>query len=146
MKSNNIGVLKKAIVNSFYGIGSRIITMFASFVVRTVLIYRFGTEYVGLNSLFTSILTILNLSELGIGNAIVFHMYSLIEKSKKDEMCQLLALYKRIYLMIGGVILMVGILLLPFLHFIVSSDVPDGINIYILYLLFLTKDSHNAKS
>lgn len=85
------------------------------FIMRTLLIRYLGMEYLGLNSLFTSILQILNLAELGVGSALGYSMYAPIAEGKKDEICALLSLYRRYYRLIGLGIFLAGIVLLPFL-------------------------------
>jgi O-antigen/teichoic acid export membrane protein len=79
------------------------------FIMRTLLIRYLGMEYLGLNSLFTSILQILNLAELGVGSALGYSMYAPIAEGKKDEICALLSLYRRYYCLIGLGILLAGI-------------------------------------
>lgn len=58
------------------------------------MIYLMGVEYLGLNSLFTSILQVLNLAELGVGSAMVYSMYKPIAENDKSTICALLKLYK----------------------------------------------------
>ena len=89
---------------------------------RTLLIRYLGMEYLGLNSLFTSILQILNLAELGVGSALGYSMYAPIAEGKKDEICALLSLYRRYYRLIGLGIFLAGIVLLPFLPSLVKTD------------------------
>ena len=96
-----------------------------------------GAEYLGLNSLFTSILQVLSISELGIGSAIVFSMYKPIAEDDKDTLCALLNIYRKIYYCIGTIILILGLLALPYLPHLISGSHPENINIYILYLIFL---------
>ena len=81
------------------------------FIMRTLLIRYLGMEYLGLNSLFTSILQILNLAELGVGSALGYSMYAPIAEGKKDEICALLSLYRRYYRLIGLGIFLAGIVL-----------------------------------
>ncbi len=108
------------------------------FVMRTLLIRYLGMEYLGLNSLFTSILQILNLAELGVGSALGYSMYAPIAEGKTDEICALLLLYRRYYRCIGLVILLLGMVLLPFLPSLVRTDsIPPDVNLYVLYLLHL---------
>ena len=108
------------------------------FVMRTLLIRYLGMEYLGLNSLFTSILQILNLAELGVGSALGYSMYAPIAEGKTDEICALLLLYRRYYRFIGLVILLLGMGLLPFLPSLVRTDsIPPDMNLYVLYLLHL---------
>ena len=108
------------------------------FIMRTLLIRYLGMEYLGLNSLFTSILQILNLAELGVGSALGYSMYAPIAEGKKDEICALLSLYRRYYRLIGLGIFLAGIVLLPFLPSPVKTDsIPPDVDLYVLYLLHL---------
>jgi len=75
---------KNAVRNIKAGLFSKIINLFGPFIVRTVFIYTLGAEYLGLNSLFSSILTVLSLSELGFGSAVVFSMYKAIADDDTD--------------------------------------------------------------
>ena len=107
------------------------------FVLRTTMIYIMGVRYVGLSGLFTSILQVLNLAELGVGNAMVYSMYKPIAEDDEEKICALLNLYKIYYRIIGAVIAGIGLILLPFIPMLVKDDLPGGLNIYILYLLNL---------
>ena len=104
---------------------------------RTAMIYLMGVQYLGLNSLFTSALQVLNLGELGVGSAMVFSMYKPIAENDNTTICALMKLYRTYYRVIGLVIAVVGCALIPFIPRLIKSDVPADINIYILYLLNL---------
>ena len=94
-------------------------------------------DYVGLGSLFTSILQVLSLAELGFGSAIVYSMYKPIAEKDTKMLSALVCFYRKIYRIIGAIILGVGIVIMPLLQFIISGDVPKDINIYILYIIYL---------
>lgn len=134
MKMN---VFKNTMKSSIWGIISKIFMLLCAFVVRTVIVYKLGAEYVGLDGLFTSILTLLNLSELGIGSAIVFSMYRAIVDEDYETINQLLFLYRCAYLIIAGLILASGTIIGFFLKIFIYGNVPNGLNIYILYFMFL---------
>ena len=125
---------KKNIIWSFAG---KIVNILLPFATQTCLIYILGVQYVGLNGLFTSVLTILSLTELGIGSALVFSMYRPIAEGDDAKVCALLAFYRKCYHIIGCVILTVGLILLPFIRHLISGDVPDDINVYVLYVIYL---------
>ncbi len=111
--------------------------MVIPFIMRTVMLYYLGVQYLGLNSLFASVLQVLNLAELGVGSAMVFSMYKPISDDNTEEICALMRLYKLYYRIIGVVIAVVGLIILPFIPYLIRSDVPNDINVYILYLLNL---------
>lgn len=107
------------------------------FLMRTAMIYLMGVQYLGLNSLFTSILQVLNLAELGVGSAMIYSMYKPIAEDDNATICALMKLYKTYYRIIGLVIAVIGCALTPFIPKLISGDVPDNLNIYLLYLLNL---------
>ena len=123
--------------NIFFGVILRAYQIIVPFLMRTAMIYLMGAQYLGLNSLFTSVLQVLNLAELGVGSAMVYSMYKPIADDDETTICALMKLYRTYYRVIGLVIAVVGCVLTPFIPYLLKSDVPAGINIYILYLLNL---------
>lgn len=123
--------------NIVFGFINKIVLMLLPFFIRTIILYKFGSEYLGLNSLFSSILQVLNLSELGFSSAIVYSLYKPIAQNDGDIICALMSYYKRMYRKIGIFIGVVGVMLLPFLPHLIKGNCPAGINIYMLYLIFL---------
>ena len=128
---------KNAKNNILFGILLKLYNILLPFLMRTAMIYYLGVEYLGLNSLFTSILHVLNLAELGIGSSMVFAMYKPIAVDDRSTLCALLALYRKYYRIVGAVVLTGGVVLLPFLPKLIHGSVPRGINLYVLYLLNL---------
>ena len=114
-----------------------IVNLLFPFVIRSVMLHCLGTEYLGLNGLFRSLLTFLNLAELGVGSAMVFSMYRPIAEDDAPTICTLLRLYRTLYRIIGLVVGAVGLLLVPVLPDLISGDVPAGMNLYVLYLMNL---------
>lgn len=101
------------------------------------MIQNLGAEYLGLNGLFTSILQVLSLAELGFAEAMVFSMYEPIAKKDNKVVCALLNLYKKIYRIIGIVVLTIGLIMAPYLSYLIDGSVPLGINIYYIYIIYL---------
>lgn len=128
---------KNASRNIIFGVFLKVYQIFLPFLMRTIMMYTIGVQYLGLNSLFSSILQVLNLVELGVGNAMVFSMYKPIAEDDEITICALLKLYRLYYRIIGAVILVFGIMLIPILPKLISDDIPANMNIYILYLLNL---------
>lgn len=123
--------------NTAWGIGEKILTLLLPFFTRTILLRLLGAEYLGLNSLFGSILQVLNMADLGIGSAIVYSMYKPIAEDDHDAICALLRLYERLFKIIGTVILLIGLGLMPFLDKLISGEVPDGVNIHLIFSIYL---------
>ena len=132
-----MGRTRRAFVNIIWGFIEKMITLICPFIIRTIMIYKLGNEYLGLNGLFTSILQVLSLAELGFGDAIVFSMYKPIIENDNKMLSALLNLYKKVYRIIGMVILCVGLLILPFITKFVKGGYPSEVNIYVLYCIYL---------
>ena len=131
---------KNASRNIGYTLVMRLLQMILPFIVRTVIIYYLGIKYAGLNSLFASILQVLNLTELGVGHVMVFSMYKPIAEDDSNAICALMALYRKYYRIIGLAVLVIGLAIMPFLPFLIKFDtVPNGINVYVLYLMYLAQ-------
>ena len=128
---------KNAKRNILFGILNRITMILFPFAIRTVMLYILGSEYLGLDSLFSSILGFLSLAELGVGSALVYSMYKPIAENDPDLICALLNLYRRLYRYIGTFIFVIGIALVPFLPKLVKGDCPPDVNLYILYIVYL---------
>lgn len=128
---------KNATRNIVFGMALKIYQIAMPFLLRTAMIYFMGVEYLGLDSLFTSILQVLNLAELGVGSAMVYGMYKPIVEDDTKTICALMRLYRTYYRVIGCVIAVVGTVLTPFIPALVKSDLPPELNIYVLYLLNL---------
>ena len=117
---------------------TQLLTLLFAFANRTVFIHLLGKEYLGIDGLFTSILTIFSLAELGIGNALIFSLYAPIANNDTKKAQQYLTLYKKAYQCIFLVILVAGLFLMPFLKSFVNTDIDTlGINLYAVYILFL---------
>ena len=128
---------KNTLRNIAFGSVNRIINIVLPFISRTVILYVMGTQYLGLSSLFSSILSFLSLTELGIGAAMVYSMYKPIAENDHTTIKALLNLYRKLYCIIGTVILVIGLLLMPFLKILVPEELPPDINLYLLYLIYL---------
>lgn len=131
------GRLKNASRNIIFGVVLRIYQLLVPFIIRTVMIKQLGVEYVGLNSLFVSVLQVLNLVELGVGSAMTFSMYKPIVENDTKMINALLNLYKKYYRIIGIIVLTAGLAVLPFIPLLISGSVPNGMDVYVLYLINL---------
>lgn len=122
--------------NIVTGIGGQIINILLGFLSRTFFISALGKEYLGVSSLFTNILTILNISELGISAAIVFSLYKPLTTGDQKTIAASLKLLKRIYTIIGFVVLLLGLILMPFLEFLIKDN-TEVVNVYVVYIIYL---------
>ncbi len=125
--------VKNILLNGSY----QILSIILNFVVRTIFIKTLGEKFLGLNSLFTNILSVLSLAELGAGTAMVYSMYKPLASNDKEKLTELVCYYKSLYRRIALIIFIIGIILVPVLPYIVNVDIEiKKVQIYyILYLL-----------
>ena len=113
--------------NSFYnilaGIAGTILSSILAFMVRTIFIRVLGETYLGFNGLYTNILTVLSLAELGVGSSIAYMMYKPLAEKNEEKLAQVVQFYRKIYRVIGVVILVLGLCLVPFLPLIVNLKI-----------------------
>lgn len=133
---NKEGRVVNSMRNTVNGIISQVISVLANFTVRTIFLMHLSESYLGVNGVFTNILTMLSLAELGFGATIIYSMYKPIAENDKEKLKALMKLYKKVYLVIGLVIGIIGMSLIPFLDFFLK-DKGDVNNIILIYLLFL---------
>lgn len=131
------GRTKNTIRNVKTGFIVQLVNKLMAFVVRTVFIMSLNSEYLGINGLFTNVLTILSFAELGIGTAIIFNMYKPVAVNDKEKIKSLMKLYKTSYNIIGMVVFILGLLVIPLMDVIIKEKVNIPENINIIYLLFL---------
>ena len=128
--------LQNSILNFVSGMGYRGLTLVTAFVVRTVFVRCLNAEYLGINGLYSNILSMLSLAELGFGTAMVYSMYQPLADKDSQKLQQLMKLYQKVYTIIGTVILFLGLCLVPFLDLLIK-DQPDVEGLTFYYILFL---------
>lgn len=127
--------------NIFFNVSGYMFTIIASFVVRTVFIKTLNTEYLGINGLFSNILNVLSLAELGVGNAIMFNLYKPVAERNEQKIRELMHLFKNAYRIIAASVMVIGLGMLPFLKFMIMNPPQIKENLYIIYLLYLLNSS-----
>lgn len=125
---------------SFYNVITSVVTyagmLVTAFAVQKALVETMGSDYNGINGLFSSIISMMSLADLGIGTAIIYHMYRPVAEKDREKINALLRFYKRCYIGISGVVLLIGIAVVFFLPLLVGNvEIPDSI--YLIYVLFL---------
>lgn len=115
------------------------INILVGFVTQKIFINTLGKDFLGINGLFTNIISMLSIADLGIGAAITYNLYKPIVEEDKEKIVTLINFYKKSYRIIAGVIFALGCIIMPFLTIIISEkDIQNiNINIYIVFALFL---------
>lgn len=128
---------RNSLMNMFSAFGGQILAVLVGFIARLVFVRCLSQDYLGISSVFSSVLTLLSLAELGIGPAMTFAMYKPIAEGNIEQIKGLMQLYKKAYRKIGCVILALGIVFLPFYRLFIKSNTefPHLDLIYFLYVL-----------
>lgn len=138
---NNTSRAKNSMKNASSEIAMRLMTAAAKFVMRTVFIYTLGKQYNGVSGLFTDILMMFSLAELGINRAIAYALYKPLATDDADAIARIMKFYKTVYRIIAGAIFVAGLIMLPFLKYLVR-DVPDiKESISLIFMLFVVQSA-----
>lgn len=130
---------QNAAKNVFFGVLSNIRGLVLSFVSRTVFIYALGSTYLGISGLYSSVLSVLSLAELGFGTALTFAMYKPVADNDEDRIIKLLYFYRTVHRIVATIVASLGLALLPFLQYIVKgSDALSLFDLRLYFLIYLT--------
>jgi len=138
---NNSSRTKKTIVNAAATIFNRTCFTLLNFGLRSVFIFTLGIQYAGVSSVFSDILTMLSLSELGIGAAIATALYVPLKEKDEEKIRKLMLFYKQAYRVIAVAIFLIGLMLLPILDKLIK-DVPDiSESLHVIFIFYILKTS-----
>lgn len=130
---------EKSIRNIVYGEVNVILTVLLSMVTRTALVRILGLSAVSLNGLFTEVIAVLSLAELGVGSAITYNLYKPLAEQDEQKLTQLMWFYKSTYRLIAGFILAAGLCFLPFVSCLIRNAEFDMGYLRLVYVIFLLK-------
>ena len=129
--------------NIKYSAINYIVVNLLKFIVRLVFVKTLPIEYLGVNGLFSNVLAMLSLAELGIGPAIVYSLYEPLAYGDKETIKSIMRLFKKVYIAVGGIILVLGLILFPFLdNFIKDGQSVPQVHYFYLVFLFNTVVSY----
>ena len=131
---------KNALRNSIVAFAGQFVNIFLGFAVRTLFIHYLSKELLGVNGVMESMITLLSVTELGLGTSIAFALYQPINDGDSKRVASLMNFYKKAYLVLGVATFAIGCLLIPFMRFFVK-DAAGVADINIIYLIFLLTTS-----
>lgn len=126
-----------SILNIATGLGGYAVNTLLGLICRMVFTRTLSEEYLGISGLFTNILSMLSLAELGIGSAIVYALYKPLAEDNKEKVASLVQFYGRCYRVIGIIVAAAGISLMPFLGLIVREQPPIKESLNLIYIIYL---------
>ena len=129
----------KSIKNIVYAIIVQGVTTVTSFITRTALIKTLGIEAVSINGLFTEVIAMLSLAEMGVGTAIGYNLYKPLAENDREKIAQLMKLFKRAYQIIAAVTLVIGLAITPWIQNLVNDVEYSTAYIRVVYILFVVQ-------
>lgn len=127
---------KKTLINIASVWGGQAMIIVVNMIARKVFLQSLGSDYLGLNSLFTNIVGLLAVAELGFGSAIDYSLYKPLAEDDKESIKSLMRLYKKIYCTIGCIILFGGLLLVPWIPSL-ASGTEEIENVRFIFMMFV---------
>ncbi|WP_302370261.1 lipopolysaccharide biosynthesis protein [Acidaminococcus massiliensis] len=126
-----------SIVNALTGAIAQVFIVLLGFISRTAFIHFLPLEYLGIQGLFTNVLTVLSFAELGIGEAMVYALYQPVKENDRVKTCQLMQLYKKAYRFVAAIVFSLGLILSFFIDFFVNQkpNIPE--NFQLIFMLFV---------
>lgn len=116
---------------------TQIVRSLLSIYVRRVFILTLGDELLGLNGLFSSVVSFLSLAELGLNATVAACLYESLAHKDKKNVAAYMYLVKKVYMFIGIFILLAGVAVLPVVFQLINGGYSQSVVVvgYILHLL-----------
>ena len=127
---------KNSFRNILTGFLGKVIVFLFAFVTRTIFIRLLGAEYTGVSGLYSNILQVLSLADLGIHTVLAYSLYQAIKDQNQSLIASLIHYYKKIYFIIGATVIIIGLSLCPVLHLITNVSISES-RLLLYYILFL---------
>lgn len=131
------GFTEKLVKNTVMGILFKILIIIFTFVNRTLFIKVLGEQYLGINGLYTNILSVLSLADLGVNSVLMFFLYEPLTHKDMKKLSTLIFYFRKIYYIIACVVFIVGICLIPILPLLVNGSNLSNNELILYYILFL---------
>lgn len=132
------GRVRNSLNNMRVGFVYHFVILLLSFLSRTIFIQTLGVDYLGLNGIFSDVLNLLSMVDLGFGTSLAYSLYGPLAQKEEKRLAALIHFYKKIFLIIAGVVTVFGIILIPFLKYFINTD-SDIPHLLIYYLLALAE-------
>lgn len=127
--------------NMAFGVGSQMLSILMGFFTRWMFIALLGKEYLGVSGLFTNVLSLLSLANLGFDTAIIYSLYKPLAEGDMVAVKGYMRVYRRVYRAVGATVFVLGCILMPFLPHLIKGTVTIPESIYVIYFLFLTQSA-----
>ena len=129
---------KSAVLGIAANIYLSIVSSIMPFIVRTVMVRFIGIEYVGVSSLFVSVLEVLNVADFGLATALSYYLYKPAVANDRNKINLYMGHFRKLFFLTGTVILVGGFSVMPFIpYFVKGKAYPPELNIYLIYIIYV---------
>ncbi|MDO4746498.1 MAG: oligosaccharide flippase family protein, partial [Bacillota bacterium] len=135
---------EKSVKNIIWVIASQAITGVLAFAVRTALIKTVGIDAIAINGVLMEIVSVISLAEMGFGTLLIYNLHAPLANGDKSRVSCLMNLFGRIYKIVAAVELSIGLLLIPFVGYIISTDTFTDVYVMVVLVLFLIRGALNC--
>ena len=122
---SEVSRVNKSLKNTVFGLVGMICALIVSFATKSVFVRLLGAEYNGVNGLFTNILQVLNLAELGFATSIAYALYKPLKAGDERTTAALMSYFAKIYRIIAIVVTVAGCCCIPFLQYLIAEDLSE---------------------
>ena len=125
-----------ATLNTSIALALQPFSVILGFINRTVFVSYLGVTYLGLSSYLTSLVSILSLAELGIGEAMSYALYAPLARDDHGKINAFMVLYKKLYSVIGVSIFILGAISSLFFPYMIKEYTINS-ELYWIYFIFV---------
>lgn len=127
---------KLATYNLLSALLLNILTILLGFITQRLFIFELGASAAGLHNLFSTITNIFVMADVGIGAAVIFHMYKPFARKQYSKIVILTNFYRKVCFGVSGIIVVGGLAVLPFLPLFVDSQ-QITVNMYVIFGMYI---------
>lgn len=131
--------LKNAAKNSFFAVLGQIVLIVVGFFSQRAMNMTAGAQLAGVNGVISNVIAILSVTELGMSTAIVYNLYPCIRDNDEKRCASIMNLYRKAYTIFTLVIMVLGLICLPFIHLIIKETTYSVGYIRLMFLLWLVR-------
>lgn len=129
--------VKNTVRNSVIGFGSQLTVLAFSFFARTFFIRCLGTENLGFDALFSNVLNVMSIVDLGLTSAMAYALFEPLALKQYDRLVALIKYFRRIFVFIGILLLLMSLVVAPFIDFFINVDSTLDFNtVRMIFLLY----------
>ena len=136
LQRSEAGRTEKSARNVLFTVFASVSAILIGLVAQKLFIQILGLEYAGLNGLFTNVITMLAIADLGIGEAVIFNLYKPLKEKDTETIRSLMRFYRKAFHIVAAAVAVIGVCLIPALPYIAKTT-EANVNTTVIFLIFV---------